>query len=80
MAWLRIEFESGNVRWVNLDCVVVMFFDQENQTVRFDFLHGGGAEFSPPAGARFQVLGDLDAASQMLVDLDKISVAPVEQA
>jgi hypothetical protein len=80
MAWLRIEFESGNVRWVNLGCVVGMFFDQECQTVRFNFSNGGGAEFSPPAGARFQVLEDLDAVNEILADLDKISVAPVEQA
>jgi hypothetical protein len=79
MAWLRIEFESGNVRWVNLGCVVVMFLDQENRTVRFHF-SDGGAEFSPPAGVRFQVFEDLDAANKILADLDKISVAPVEQA
>jgi hypothetical protein len=80
MAWLRIEFESGNVRWVNLGCVVGLFFDQERRIIHFNFSNGGGAEFSPPAGVRFQVFEDLDVANKILADLDKISVAPVEQA
>jgi len=80
MAWLRIEFESGNVRWVNLGCVVGLFFDQECRTIYFNFSNGGGAEFSPPTGARFQVLEDLDAASKILADLDRLSVASAEQA